>query len=62
MLELRLAVDSAKATPWVHGQDENEPIFTQAGEYEFLLREVLETDVDYPSYLCRVRFQPFSYR
>jgi hypothetical protein len=54
---LRLHADSA-GTPWVAGHDTNEKIFTEPGEYEFLLREVLETDVEYPSFTCRIRYQP----
>jgi hypothetical protein len=59
LLELKLAVGSAEATPWVAGYDKNEQIFTRAGEYAFLLREVLETDADaHPNFRCRVTYQP----
>ncbi len=56
--EMRLSVEQAKGTPWVAGRESNERIFTQAGDYEFILTDVLETDANYPTYRCKVRYRP----
>jgi hypothetical protein len=56
--ELNLRADSAEGSPWAAGYEQNEKVFTRAGDYVFVLREVLETDIDYPSFECRVRYQP----
>jgi hypothetical protein len=56
--EIRLRTRDAKGTPWVGDRKVNELIFTQAGTYEFILTDVLETDAGYPTYRCRVRYKP----
>lgn len=54
--ELRLKVSEATGTPWVSGRDVNERIFSKSGDYEFILTDVLETDADYPTFRCKVRY------
>lgn len=41
---LTLPVATAMGSPWVHGRDKNELIFSQPGEYRVILTEVLETE------------------
>lgn len=56
MHELRLPVSTARGVPWVAGKNSSEIIFQQAGKYEVVLTDILETE-GLPSFRCTVRFE-----
>jgi hypothetical protein len=56
--KLEIPAATAVGSPWAKGRDKNELIFSQPGEYQVHLTEVLESDANFPSYQCRMQYKP----
>jgi hypothetical protein len=55
--QLILPAATTVGSPWVHGRNKNELIFSKPGEYKVALTEVLETE-DLPVYSCKILYKP----
>lgn len=55
--ELTIPAATAVGSPWVVGRDNNEVIFSQPGEYQVELTEVLESDAGRRRYRCDIQYK-----
>jgi hypothetical protein len=55
--ELAIPAATAVGSPWVEGRHKNELIFSQPGEYQVELTEILETDAGIPRYRCNILYK-----
>jgi len=57
MVELKLDVATAMASPLVYGRNSNERIFRTPGIYEIVLADTIQSDIIEDVYRCQVNLK-----